>query len=42
VFADTSQYRVQAGPFTSRDQAEGAALRLRTALALVPLVVERR
>jgi len=42
VFADTSLYRVQAGPFTSRDQAEGAALRLRTALALVPLVVERR
>jgi len=42
VFADTSLYRVQAGPFTSRDQAEGAALRLRAALALVPLIVERR
>jgi len=42
VFTDTSLYRVQAGPFTSRDQAEGAALRLRAALALVPLIVERR
>jgi rare lipoprotein A len=42
VFADTSLYRVQAGPFTSRGEAEGAALRLRSALALVPLIVERR
>jgi len=42
VFADTSLFRVQAGPFTSRDEAEGAALRLRAALALVPLIVERR
>ncbi len=42
VFAETSLYRVQAGPFASRDDAEGAALRLRTALALVPLIVERR
>jgi rare lipoprotein A len=42
VFADTSLYRVQAGPFANRDEAEGAALRLRTALALVPLIVERR
>jgi rare lipoprotein A len=42
VFADTALFRVQAGPFTSRDEAESAALRLRTALALVPLIVERR
>ena len=42
VFADSSLYRVQAGPFANRDDAEGAALRLRTALALVPLIVERR
>jgi len=42
VFADTSLFRVQAGPFTNRDDAESAALRLRTALALVPLIVERR
>jgi rare lipoprotein A len=42
VFADASLYRVQAGPYASRDDAEGAALRLRTALALVPLIVERR
>ena len=42
VFADSSLFRVQAGPFTSRDEAESAALRLRTALALVPMIVERR
>ncbi len=42
VFADASLYRVQAGPFANRDDAEGAALRLRAALALVPLIVERR
>jgi peptidoglycan lytic transglycosylase len=42
VFADSPLYRVQAGPFANRDEAEGAALRLRTALALVPLIVERR
>jgi rare lipoprotein A len=42
VFADASLFRVQAGPFASRDEAEGAALRLRTALALVPMIVERR
>jgi rare lipoprotein A len=42
VFADASLFRVQAGPFASRDEAAGAALRLRAALALVPMIVERR
>ena len=42
VFADSSLFRVQAGPFTSRDEAESAALRLRTAPALGPMIVERR
>jgi rare lipoprotein A len=42
VFAEAALFRVQAGPYPSRDEAEGAALRMRAALAIVPLVVERR
>jgi rare lipoprotein A len=42
TFGDAALYRVQAGPFSSRDEAQGAAARVREALGLVPLVVERR
>ncbi|HEX2543111.1 MAG TPA: septal ring lytic transglycosylase RlpA family protein [Caldimonas sp.] len=42
TFADAAVYRVQAGPYASRDQAGEAAQRVREALGLVPLVVERR
>ncbi len=42
VVADPTLYRVQAGPYRSRDEAESAALRVRAALAIVPIVVERR
>ena len=42
VFDDNALYRVQAGPFATRDEAERAAERVREALLLVPLVVERR
>jgi len=42
IFADDAVYRVQAGPYRSRDEAEGAAQRARAALAIVPVVVERR
>ena len=42
IFGDRALYRVQAGPYPSRDDAEGAAQRARTALGIVPIVVERR
>jgi rare lipoprotein A len=42
IFADSALYRVQAGPFRSRDEAESAAQRARSALHVVPVVVERR
>ena len=35
-------YRVQAGPYPSRDEAEAPAQRARGALGVVPVVVERR
>ena len=42
VFADASVYRLQAGPYPSRDEARSVAERVRDALQLVPLIVERR
>jgi rare lipoprotein A len=42
VFSDNLLYRVQAGPFTSREEAARAAERVREKLLLVPLVLERR
>ncbi len=42
VFAENGLYRLQAGPYASRDQAREAAERVRGALALVPMIVERR
>ncbi|MEN9543414.1 MAG: hypothetical protein RLZZ598_247 [Pseudomonadota bacterium] len=42
VFADATLFRLQAGPYLSRDEAQGAAQRVREALSLVPVVVERR
>jgi rare lipoprotein A len=42
IFGEATLYRVQAGPYPSRDEAEGAAQRARTALGVVPIVVERR
>ncbi len=42
VFADASVYRLQAGPYPSRDEARTVAERVRDALQLVPVVVERR
>jgi rare lipoprotein A len=42
VMDDKSLYRLQAGPFVSRSQAQSAAQRVRDALRLVPQVVERR
>ena len=42
VFEDRSMHRLQAGPYRTRDEATGAAERIRAALQLVPVVVERK
>jgi rare lipoprotein A len=42
VFADQGLHRLQAGPFETREQAQQASERVRTALQLVPVVIERR
>jgi len=42
IVGETAPYRVQAGPYRSRDEADEAAQRARSALAIVPVVVERR
>ncbi|CAG0945972.1 Endolytic peptidoglycan transglycosylase RlpA [Gammaproteobacteria bacterium] len=42
VFAEPTSYRLQAGPYASRDAAQEAAGRIRDALSLVPMIVERR
>ncbi|MDQ6629361.1 MAG: SPOR domain-containing protein, partial [Pseudomonadota bacterium] len=42
TFADATLYRVQAGPYVNRDEARSAAARMREALGLVPMLVERR
>ena len=42
VFQDAALYRLQAGPYPSRDEARGVAERVRSGLQLVPVIVERR
>ncbi|HSV70395.1 MAG TPA: SPOR domain-containing protein, partial [Methylibium sp.] len=42
VFSEAPLYRLQAGPYASRDEAQGAAERVREALQLVPVIVERK
>jgi len=42
VFTEPSAFRLQAGPYASRDEAQSVALRVREALQLVPVIVERR
>ena len=42
TFAEAALFRVQAGPYPSRDEARGAAERIRDALGLVPMILERR
>jgi len=42
IIGENAPYRVQAGPYRSRDEADEAAQRARSALAIVPVVVERR
>ena len=42
IFNEAPVHRLQAGPYASRDEASGAAERIREALKLVPVIVERR
>jgi rare lipoprotein A len=42
VFVDTPLFRLQAGPYASREEASEGAERIREALQLVPVIVERR
>jgi rare lipoprotein A len=42
VYTDRDLHRLQAGPYTSRAEAVSAADQVRSALQLVPLIVERR
>ena len=42
VFSDAALFRLQAGPYPSRDDARVAAERIRDGLKLVPVIVERR
>ncbi len=42
IFGEATLFRVQAGPYPNRDDADGAAQRARAALGVVPIVVERR
>ena len=42
VFSDSALFRLQAGPYPSRDDARVAAERIREGLRLVPVIVERR
>jgi rare lipoprotein A len=42
VFSDHGLNKLQAGPYTSRDDARSAAERIRTALQLVPTIIDKR
>ncbi|PNG58410.1 MULTISPECIES: septal ring lytic transglycosylase RlpA family protein [unclassified Variovorax] len=42
VFAERGTYRLQAGPYASRDQARDMAEQARNGLQLAPMIVERR
>lgn len=42
VFSEASTHRLHAGPYASREEAQGIAKRVQEALSLVPVIVERR
>lgn len=42
VFSEPTSHRLQAGPYATREEANGVASRVKDALKLVPLIVERR
>jgi rare lipoprotein A len=42
VFQEGPGYRLQVGPYARREEAQGIAQRVRQALRLSPVIVERR
>jgi rare lipoprotein A len=42
IFDDSAWFKLQAGPFASRAEAQGAAERLRGASAVQPMILQRR
>jgi rare lipoprotein A len=42
VFNESAWFRLQAGPYASREEARGAADSIRAALQLMTVIVERR
>jgi len=42
IFSEPQMFRLQAGPYATRSEAQEAASRVRDALKLVPVVIERR
>ncbi|WP_374593635.1 septal ring lytic transglycosylase RlpA family protein [Aquabacterium sp.] len=42
IFSEASIFRLQAGPYASRDEARSVARKVREVLSLVPVIVERR
>jgi rare lipoprotein A len=42
IFDDRTLYRVQAGPYSTRSEAQGTAERIRAAASVQPMVLERR
>ena len=42
IFSEPQMFRLQAGPYATRSEAQEAASRVREALKLVPVVMERR
>jgi len=42
IFGDRALYRLQAGPYATRGEAQGTAERIRGAASVLPVVVQRR
>ena len=42
IFSEASIFRLQAGPYASREEARSVARKIREVLSLVPVIVERR
>lgn len=42
IFSEASIFRLQAGPYTTREEARSVAHKVREVLNLVPVIVERR
>ena len=42
VFSDPAAFKLQAGPYATREEAQDVAKRVRDSIKLVPVIVERR